>query len=265
MGSRSGLSTFQIKILYHVLNCDSRIETVSHISEGINALHPAVFRATKTLVERGFLFKEGPSSRGKKREILLTDKTLAVFILRRQHRELIDYLKRPKAGRTVEQNRDRYRLYDTVILLSGVRRIEYEDLLNTIYFMLQNNWFDIENAMTPDQEETEELFKIMTGGGGYIFYGITPWPNPEEIMMIADLIGKFGVDNRRYLKIVLANVSLRLSLDEYQIYVQKLIKESHRKSILVPEMDIKEHNSFVEKVKKISSEVESIKKRLESI
>jgi hypothetical protein len=265
LGRRPGLTTFQIEILKHILHCNSEIETVSHISEGINALHPAVFKATKTLAERGYLVKGSTPSKGRKKEIILTDKTLAVFILRIQHRELIDYLKKPREGLTIEQIRSRYRLYDTVILLSGLINFGYEALLNTIYFMLQNNWFSIENTKIPDKEEIEELLKIMTEGGEYVFYGITQeWPSPNEVIRIADLIEKFGIDSKRYLKIVLANISLRLSLDEYQSYAQKLLNEWDRKRIMIPEMDVEEHDIFVEKLKKVSSEVETAKKLLES-
>ncbi|MGI0044966.1 MAG: hypothetical protein ACRD47_14770, partial [Nitrososphaeraceae archaeon] len=250
---RPDLNAFQTKILYHILQCDSDLETVSHISEGVNALHPAVFRAINTLIERGYLLKEGSSSKGRKREIVLTDKTLAVFILRVQHRELVDYLKRPRTGRTIEQIRSRYRLYDTVILLSDLTNFGYENLLNTIYYMLRNNWFDIENTKIPDREEIEELFKIMTGRGVYVFYGANQeWPSSNEVIRIADLIGKFGIDSKRYLKIVLANMSLRLSLDEYQSYTQELLKDLDLKRIMIPELDIKEHNIFAEKLKKIS-------------
>jgi hypothetical protein len=131
--------------------------------------------------------------------------------------------------------------------------------------MLQNNWFSIEDTKTPDKVEIEELFKIMTGGGEYVFYGVAQeWPEAGEVIRIACLIEKFGIDSKRYLKIVLANISLRLSLKEYQSYPQRLLKELEVKRNMIPEMDVKEHNIFVDNLKKISSDVETAKKLLES-
>ncbi|MGC1133757.1 MAG: MarR family winged helix-turn-helix transcriptional regulator [Nitrososphaeraceae archaeon] len=268
MGHRSEITSFHIDILYHIIQCDSELETVSHISEGIGSLHPAVFRATKTLIQKGYLQKLGGPSKGKKREIILTDKALALFILaKRQYKELAQYLRKTVVGRNAVYNRERFRLFDAVILLSETPSPnEFQHLRSALDFMLTHGWFEYEETKLPDQKEIKEL-QYTTITGGYDVWSTFDIfkPDPTEFVIIVQLIDRFSINVKPYVKTVLANVSLRTSLQGYQEYTRDIINELDRKETIIPELDETKHKVFMKDIKKIIDDVETDKKLLESV
>jgi DNA-binding MarR family transcriptional regulator len=74
------LSNLQQKILKHIVECTHKNESVSHISRELNTLQPAVFRSVKSLIEEGYVKKEGDYT-GRKKLLSLTEKGAAVSLL----------------------------------------------------------------------------------------------------------------------------------------------------------------------------------------
>lgn len=266
MGHPFKVTPFHIQILYHIIRCEAELETVSHISEGMGALQPAVFRAIKTMELRGYLERIGGPSKGKKREVVLTDKIIALFILsEHQYNELAHYLKRGRAGRDATSNRERFRLFDSIILLSETHSYEeFYHLKSMLEFMLEHGWFDYKEFKPLKQEEIKELeyTTITRGGTVQSIYSIFK-PDPTEFVIIVDILDRFGINTRPYVKTVLANASFRTPLQQFREYTHVLLDKLNRKETIVVELDRNRHKAIVKDIKKIINDVETARKLLE--
>ena len=85
------LSNLQQKILKHIVECTQKNESVSHVSRELNTLQPAVFRSIKSLIEEGYVKKEGDYT-GRKKLLSLTEKGAAVSLLLAEKNQ--DYLEK---------------------------------------------------------------------------------------------------------------------------------------------------------------------------
>lgn len=195
------LGELQIEILKHILSCDAQTETVSHISRNIDALQPAVFVSTKAMVEKGILTKKGNSKKGKKKELILTDKGIATAILIGiKHRKLAEYIKSTEYSDNYD--RQRHKLF--VMIMGLVRTPARRNIIlnRALEYMLTHGWYDEETKIL-DQKDRIYLFTHLIP---FIF------TYPTEVGGIIELIDKFGIDRRVFWNMLLDKLASSIEI-----------------------------------------------------
>jgi hypothetical protein len=203
------LGELQIKILKHILSCDSPTETVSHISRNIDALQPAVFVSTKVLIEKGILAKKGDFSKGKKKKLILTDKGIATAILAGiKHRKLDEYI--DSTEYRDEYDRQRHKLFVTIMELIRVPARRNIILNRALDYMIIHGWYDEEKKVLNKKDKV------------YLFARLIPYifTYPTEAGSIVDLIDKFGIDRKIFWNMLLDKLASTIqAINGYGKYI----------------------------------------------
>ncbi len=196
------LGELQTKILKHMLSCDARNETVSHISKEINALQPDVFRSTKVLIEEGIIEKTDISG-GNKRILTLTDYGVAMAVLIGiKHKKLIEYL-RPKTDFNESAN-ERDKILDIIFQLGDHTTKEDIFLKMALEFMMTEGWYTEEKKILTQEEKINLLTYLIP-------HLITETKfKANSIDNIVELIDKFGIDRERFGQMLLDRLNYTL-------------------------------------------------------
>jgi hypothetical protein len=203
------LGELQIKILKHMLSCDSAADTVSHISRNINALQPAVFVSTKAMVEKGILTKKGNSPKGKKKELSITDKGIATAILVGiKHRKLDEYIESTQYRD--EYSRQRHKLF--IMIMELVRTPARRNLIlnRALEYMLTHGWYDEEKKILNQNDRI------------YLFTHLIPYifTYPTEAGSVIELIDKFGIDRKVFWNMLLDKLASSIEIiNRYGKYI----------------------------------------------
>ena len=219
--SRSGgdlliekLGELQTKILKHMLSCPEA-ETVSHISKELGALQPAVFRSVKPMIEEEMIEKMQYVATGVKKELVITEKGMAIAIINGiKHEKLTEYLTK-SGGYKDESDKELHDLFRILMQLNiGKNGRETFVIKRALEFMILNGWYD-DNERVLDQAEKMDLFIYL------IPYIINQLTDPKEVESVVRLIDDFRIDRRIFASMLLNRVeSIFKAVNEYLKYTK---------------------------------------------
>jgi DNA-binding MarR family transcriptional regulator len=181
------LSNLQQKILKHIVECTHKNESVSHISRELNTLQPAVFRSVKSLIEEGYVKKEGDYT-GRKKLLSLTEKGAAVSLLLADKNQ--DYLE--KFNEVLKEKLNESNLpspLQQVIYLLKEEPSNREAIANkAIEYWLKNNLFQKDKI---DRNKWTYFFlNLVSESDGAL----------RQLESVKKLIEKYGLDKSLIIK-----------------------------------------------------------------
>jgi DNA-binding MarR family transcriptional regulator len=140
------LSDLQQKILKHVVECTDKNESVSHVSRELNTLQPAVFRSIKSLINEGYVKKEGDYT-GNIKLLSLTEKGAAVaFLLAAKDQKDLklsnEYLEK------IPNKEQLFILQQALSATNEIRKLREPIIKDAIEYWLRNNLFQWKNIDT---------------------------------------------------------------------------------------------------------------------